>query len=251
MSTKYFFCCFLYAFSSFSLLANESLKLSSTEQPYVVRLGTKVHWAPYHLDTPHGADGLAVRAVACIMSRINQPFIIEKKPWKRVQFETQNHKLDGFFAASKNDERDGYAIQSDVFLPQVRYLYILKKKHSEDIETYSLEYIENNFQIGARAGSNALHAVQKKGFNVGLIAQNENQLLHALELGRVNAIIENSLVFEDLLKNTKRNTDDYHKVIFGKKSMGVYFSRNFLAKNPDFLAKFNQNIPPCAVITEN
>ncbi len=239
---------FLLVIASFTLANNEDLNKSTYKQPHIIRLGTKAHWEPYHLNVPDGADGIAVRSVACIMARINQPFVIEKKPWKRVQFETKNHKLDGFFAASKNDKRDVYAVQSEVFLPQIRNLYFLKSHHQLNTEKYTLDYIKSNFLIGARAGSNALHALEKKNYNVSLTPQTENQLLQALERNRVNAIIENSLVFDTLIKKTKRDPDDFHKVLFGKKNMGVYFGRHFLAKKPGFLAKFNRNIPPCSLL---
>jgi hypothetical protein len=43
---------------------------------YVIKLGTKKEWAPYHINTPDGSDGVAVRMLACIMVRLNQPFEI-------------------------------------------------------------------------------------------------------------------------------------------------------------------------------
>jgi len=53
--------------------------------PHIISMGTKQHWVPYHIDLKDGVDGLAVRALACIMARINQPYVIHKLPWARAQ----------------------------------------------------------------------------------------------------------------------------------------------------------------------
>ena len=135
------------------------------ESTYSIQLGTKVEWTPYHMDTPLGGDGMAVRAVACIMSRINQPFMIQKRPWKRAQEETKVGQLDGFFSASKNDTRDSYATLSKVFLPQERIFYSLKKHINIPLESYTLDYIHLHVSVGARDGSNTLNSLKKGGLD--------------------------------------------------------------------------------------
>jgi len=226
-------------FFSVSLLA---------EQTYIIKLGTKVEWAPYHLDTPHGVDGIAVRATACIMARINQPFMVFKKPWKRVQAETKNGQLDGFFSASSNENRDSFATQSTVFIPQERIFYSLKEKIKVPLEEYTIEYIKNNVSVGARDGSNTLNSLIKGNFIVGAAPQKQSQLLAMLELGRISAVLENSLVFPDLVHKMGKSMLDFHPVIQKKVNMGVYFGHHFLEQHPEFLEKFNQNVKSCSLL---
>lgn len=233
----------------FLYLAILSLPLHAQEpSSSVLILGTKQEWAPYHINTDHGADGLAVRAVACVMARINQPFKIIKLPWARAQYNTEHGSLDGFFAASQNEVRDSYATLSELFLPQERVFYLLKSKANQALSAYTIEYIKEHMSVAARAGSNALVSLQKGDFNIQATPLLQDQLLVMLENGRVDAVLENSLVFPELIKNAGKNLDDYHAVVYQTKNMGVYFGRNFLQRNPEFLARFNANLPPCSLL---
>ncbi len=234
----------------FSLLLSLCLATLNVyaEANVVVHLGTKVQWAPYHIDTPQGADGIAVRALACIMVRMNQPFVIKKVPWKRAQEETRTGALDGFFSASQNKIRDRYATLSKVFLPQNRVFYSLKANIKVPIKDYTLSYIQKNIQVSARYGSNALNSLKEGQYNIGSTPHTQNQLLSMLEFERLGAVLENSLVFSELIINSDRSMNDFHPVIQKTKNMGVYFGHLFLAKHPDFLEKFNSQVQPCSLL---
>lgn len=218
------------------------------DSSYIVKMGTKVEWAPYHLDAPDGADGIAVKAFACVMARINQPFVIKKRPWTRAQHETKAGKLDGFFAASKNAERDSFATQTDIFIPQERIFYTLKKNAGAHVNDLTIEYIKANMQVGARAGSNTLKSLQKGGYNIAATPQKTEQLVRMLDLGRIGAVLENSLVFPSVVKKMGKSMDNYYLHVQKKKHMGVYFGHGFLEKNNGFLEKFNRNIKPCSLM---
>jgi len=222
--------------------------LAVAKDPEVVKIGTKVDWPPYHLSTEHGADGESIRALSCIMARINQPFIIEKLPWARAQAQTKDGKLDGFFSASKNSKRDAYATQSEVFLPQYRKIYALKKLIKITKKNFTIDYIKKNFSIGARRESNALFSVREKAFNVTFVPNEGIQLIKALHLNRVQSVVENSLVFPQYVKKLGYKMDEFLSVTLEKKDMGVYFSNKFLKENPAFLEKFNEQVPYCTLI---
>jgi len=225
---------FLYCFSIF---ANSQT---------VVKLGTKKEWPPYHIDTPSGADGIAVRTVACIMARINQPFTIHKKPWKRVQFETKVNHLDGFFSASQNEVRDSYATLSNLFLPQQRVFYAKTNTVNLPFEQFTLEYIQSK-KIAARAGSNALHSLKLGEYNIVAAPKTQQALVKMLEEQRVDVILENSLVFEKTILDLGKEKTDYYALVKETKNMGVYFSHLFLERNKSFLERFNNNIQPCLI----
>lgn len=225
-----------------------SLNALARADNHVLVLGSKLNWKPYHVATEYGSDGIAVRAIACIFARMNQPYSIEKKPWARVQHETKNGSLDGFFSASQNAERDSYATLSKVFLPQQRSFYILKKHNIN--QSLQLEDIKRQLTFAARAGSNALHSLHKKGYPVIVTPKSEQQLLMSLDKQRVGAILENTLVFESLIRKEGRSLDEFYKVPLEEKRMGVYFSNRYLKKYPEFLAKFNNNVVPCSLLPE-
>lgn len=214
----------------------------------IVTLGTKASWPPYHIDTGKGTDGLAVRALACVMARLNQPYVIRKLPWSRAQLMTQRGELDGFFAASKNAHRDKFAVLSMPFLPQTRRLYMLRQSGLMPAGGLTLEFARNNLRIAARHSSNALKTAQDKGLHVTLTPQSAPELLSLLVAGRVDAIVENELVFERELAAQNIGVEDTADLILGEKNMGVYFGKAFLEKHPGFMDQFNANVAPCSLL---
>ncbi|OUS28391.1 hypothetical protein A9Q99_12785 [Gammaproteobacteria bacterium 45_16_T64] len=219
--------------------------------PHIVTLSTKASWPPYHKDIDPGADGIAVRAVACIMARINQPFTINKVPWARAQGLTKEGKSDGFFSASQNDVRDSYAAQSDVFIPQTRAFYTLKQHVPIAINNYDVEYIRAHMTVSARFASNALKSLEKDNFSIAGKPKSEDLLFRMINANRVGAILENTIVFRGLLEKHQRKIDDYVEIIYQTKNMGVYFSLAFLTSHPTFLSAFNRHIPPCSLLPIN
>ena len=85
-------------------------------------------------------------------------------------------------------------------------------------------------------------------YNIGAEHLSETVLMKMLDAGRMDAILENSLVFALMVNNLDRSMDEFLSVEVGKKNMGVYFSKIFLDKHPKFLTLFNENIPPCSLI---
>jgi polar amino acid transport system substrate-binding protein len=213
-----------------------------------ITFGTKVEWAPYHIDLGSGADGLAVRAVACIMARMEQPFVIQKMPWARVQALTRSGRLDGFFAASKNAERDKYAQLSEPFLPQTRRLYVLKNNTALNGQALDLALAKASLKVAARHGSNALETAEKLGLSVALKPQTATELAALLAAGRIDGIVENDLVFPVLMEEAGLKAVDITDIILGEKNMGVYFGNNFLADKPGFMAAFNAQVPACSLL---
>ena len=218
------------------------------ESSYTVKLGTKVAWPPYHIDLKSGAGGVAVEAFDCVMTRIKHPYVINQLPWSRAQALTKSGALDGFFSASQSDKRDDYAELSTVFIPQIRKFYFLKKYFPAEQALYSIAYIKQSFTVGARFSSNAMNYLKINNYNIGAEHLSETVLMKMLDAGRMDAILENSLVFALMVNNLDRSMDEFLSVEVGKKNMGVYFSKIFLDKHPKFLTLFNENIPPCSLI---
>lgn len=219
----------------------------NAQQGSVINLGSKTSWEPYHIDTGDGTDGIAVRALACIMARLNQPYVIYKLPWTRAQRMTQVGQLDGFFYASQNRDRDEYAILSDLFLPQTRTFYSLKSKVTIGHHAYNLAFVRD-LPVGARLGANALVQAKRRGFNVTMTAHDSRQLFSQLEAERVEAIIENSVVFEAEIKLRQYKLNQFHRANMEVKNMGVYFGKKFLNSTPSFLEAFNRHVAPCSLL---
>lgn len=182
------------------------------------------------------------------MVRIKQPYVINKLPWSRAQALTKSGVLDGFFSASQSDKRDSYAQLSRVFIPQIRKFYFLKKYLPAEVELYSIDYIKQSFTVGARFSSNAMSYLKIHNFNIGAEHLSKTVLMKMRDAGRMDAVLDNSLVFALMVKNLDRSIDEYLSVEVGKKTWGVYFSKIYLDQHPNFLTLFNDNIPPCSLI---
>ncbi|GHF94581.1 hypothetical protein [Thalassotalea marina] len=233
------------------LLLAYSVNLFAFERDYIVRLGSEVEWAPYHVSTAKGADGMSVRAVACIMARINQPYTIDKLPWKRAQVMTKVGQLDGFFSASKSDDRDIFAVQSKVFLPQKRSFFLLKSRLTKPLETYTPEYIKQHLLTAGRQGSNALHSLENHGYNIAVKTRDTASLIEVLKHHRADAILDNELVLLNDIKGTTFKPSDFLIVALEEHPMGVYFAKEFLQKRPQFLADFNREVDACTLISSS
>ncbi|WP_420411303.1 transporter substrate-binding domain-containing protein [Roseibium sp.] len=107
-------------------LANAVSTVYADERPVVL---TTHNLSPYGSYQEDGRfDGIAVRVVACVFEKMNRPLEIRVMPWKRAQLEVQSGSADGFFAASRNHDRDTMGVASAVIARQTWTWYLLKTK---------------------------------------------------------------------------------------------------------------------------
>lgn len=68
-----------------------------------------------------------------------------------------------------------------------------------------------------------------------------------LLLRRVDAVMENSLVFEAVCKKLGIPMNKFKTVQFKNQPLGVYFGKIFLKEYPNFLEEFNKYTAACAL----
>ena len=61
---------------------------------------------------------------------------------------------------------------------------------------------------------------------------------------RFDAILANDQVMDGLVGSQKQS-ERVRKVLLRNKPLGVYFSKAFLESEPDFLEKFDAEVPKC------
>jgi polar amino acid transport system substrate-binding protein len=193
---------------------------------------------PFEFVTPSGEiDGVAVRVVKGALDKMNWSYEIKVKPWKRAQQEVKKGKADGFFAASKNNARDQYATLSGVIADQYWNWYLLK---SSSLDPNSRDF-KQKARTGSWFGSNSLKWLKKNEYIVKGNPQKIEALVKQLKAGRIDVIFGSNFAIEGDLK--KMNALDKVNIVKGlHKPMGVYFSKSYLAKHPEFLGKFNEAI---------
>lgn len=185
--------------------------------------------------------GIAVQTVQCAANALSIPINIEFFPWKRAQLMVQNNSADGFFAASQSDQRDAYAVLSATVAPQEWRWYLLKSSAMDP----SSATFKQTARTSSFLGANMREWLVENGYKANESPPRNSNLLAMLLSNRVDAILANRLVMEQLLAQSGK-LDSVKSYLAMDKPLGIYFSKAFLATQPpDYLARWNLAINTC------
>ena len=205
-----------------------------------IRLVTQ-EWQPYQSRASGRPTGVAVEMVRCVLGRLGRQAEIVFLPWQRAQADVRKGRADGFFAASQSPERDAYATLSAPIAPQQWTWY-----YAEGAELVPGDAaFKNTARVTATSGSNMAGWLHQSGYNVQDEPRGTDQLVKMLERGHVDAVLANPLAFEAALESTGVPVDRFLRHVEREQPLGVYFGKDFLARNPDFLSAFNGEIAGC------
>ncbi len=197
---------------------------------------------PYSFPVKDGEpDGIAVQVVQCAANELSMKVNINFFPWKRAQEMVKRNAADGFFAASQADQRDAYAVLSATIAPQEWRWYLLK--------TSAMDPRSEAFKATARTssfnGANMRDWLNENGYKASDSPPQSTSLLAMLLKGRVDAILANQLVMNQLLQQSGE-ADAVKSFPALDKPLGIYFSKSFLATQPaDYMSRWNQAITAC------
>ncbi len=209
--------------------------------PATVRLGTQDR-APYGYYQPDGSfDGLAVRTVKCAFKGMGQEYSIGVYPWERVQALAKIDQLDAFFPASDRDDRVEWTEGSAPIADQKWVWYL---RAGSKLDPKSAEF-KSQAKVGAHFGSARLKMLEKEQYQVVLTSQTDKQLLAAFMAGRADAIIGSDLALQYAAKELKVNMNEVKVVPTRSTPQRVFFSKVFLSRNHNFLARFNAQVAAC------
>lgn len=210
--------------------AAESIRLATHDQ------------APYGTYMPDKRfDGIAVRAMECVLKKMGQRYSIEVFPWERAQVLAQRGEVQGFFPATIKAERLEWAEPSKVIADQkwVWYLPLNSK----------LDPLSNEFKsvakVGAHFGSNRLKMLEAEKYNVVLRPQTDELLLLAFKLGRADAILGGDLAMAAAMKEHQIDPKSFRTVVAQDSPLHAYFGKQFLRTEPNFLQRFDSFLPEC------
>jgi polar amino acid transport system substrate-binding protein len=148
--------------------------------------------------------------------------------------------FDGFFAASRNPERDSFGVMSASIADQKWQWFLLKNNKIDP----SQPDFKDKATVAGFIGSNMLYWLKQNGFNIASKTVNTEGLFNMLMRGRVDAVIANNYVMGQIL--TLNEAVERVKIVTIKsKPLGVYFSNFYIDENPLFIEKFNHNIAVC------
>ncbi len=220
-----------------------SLVLPAQAQTGVATVRLTTHELPpysYRDTAQQRLSGIAVEVVDCVMRRMGQPYDVQVLPWARAQKLVQQGDADGFFAASRNSERDSYAEQTATIAPQQWRWYLLSSNAADPL---SPEFRATAL-VGSFVGANMLDWLRERGYRAVATPPTTAGLLKMLRAGRVDAILANNLVMERLIREQGLD-GQLRSVLQEDRPLGVYFSKAFLAGRPGFLERFNAQLGAC------
>lgn len=212
-----------------ALAETPRLKLSTHELP------------PYSSQAQGSPSGMAVDVVNCAAARMPFQLELEFVPWARAQKHAQEGQSDGFFAASQSETRDAYALRSVVIAPQEWRWYSLRSN--------PLQPGSPDFKVKARVssflGANMQAWLEEQGYVPQSPPTQSVALLGMLMAKRIDAILANHLVMEQLLQSHPRRAEVSSYLALDK-PLAVYISHRYLATQaPDFMARFNGALKAC------
>lgn len=196
---------------------------------------------PYGCTGPDGRfDGIAVQVVGCALQRMGHRLDVRVFPWARAQQEARTGNVAGFFGASRSAERDAWAELSGEIAPQQWRWYLrADSRHDPRRPAFRREAA-----VASYVGANMLEWLAQEGYRVTSRPPDTPALLDSLVAGRVDAVLANNLVMDRLLAD-RGVSRDVKSFLAKDKPLGVYFSREYLAQRPGFLAAFNAAVGHC------
>lgn len=196
---------------------------------------------PYSYQNAEGLHGgLAVEVVQCVLQRLDTPYTIQVWPWARAQKLVEQGHADGFFAASRSPERDAYAVQTAIIAEQQWRWYLLADNQADP----TTEDFRQQARVSSFIGANMLDWLKENGYSVTSPPRDTGGLLRMLQARRIDAVLANNLVMENLLQQHDAKAT-VRSVLQQDKPLGVYFSKKFLSSRPGFLARFNDQVASC------
>lgn len=198
---------------------------------------TTQDWKPYQSVTAGQVDGIAVKAVKCVLGKMGHQADIAVLPWVRAQKDVADGAAAGFFAASKSADRDAFAEMSQAFIPQVWRWYTPADK--------PVDVAAKTTKVGVLAGSSMEKWLDENGYAATQKIQNTEALAKMLQSGRIDAVLANEIVFKEALTATAIAEASFKAVQHSDRPLGVYFSKAYLAAHPGFLDGFNAQIKAC------
>lgn len=196
---------------------------------------------PFHfIDENGGISGATYLTVKCIFKKINHPLEVSILPWKRAQIQTKQGKFDGFFAASRNANRDEYATLSTPITDQYWDWYFLNGRVPD-----TAAILPNaGYKVTSWLGSNSYKWLEDNGYNPVAPSMSSKELTTSLFERNVDIIFGSNIVIDSQLDThpDKLNVTRRRGL---SKPMGIYFRKSFLKGNEGFLGAFNDASSEC------
>ena len=179
--------------------------------------------------------------IECAFSNLDYPYQTIWIPSEYAQLVTEHGEYDGYFPASKNDQRDVNAELSAPF-GNVEWLYVVRK--DSVLTPVGSDFYSRTF--AAILGS-AQDSWQDDKFRKGEIVgvQGSAKSMTLLALGMTDVDLVDSVNIEAALEEANLNPADFQTFISSALPTGIYFGKAFLKGSPELFSEFNASMKSC------
>ena len=201
---------------------------------------TVPNFQPYTYKDDGKIKGIGVDVVTELLDEMKVHYKIKFSPnYGRALDDVKKEKVDGFFLASQNAERDNVA----VFSSRVAYNNWSWFFPAESTLNPHGEHAKANMRVATTAHTNTHKWLVKDGYQKIDAVQNTKILpKFLLELKRAEAIFLAEMVFISAANDSGVKSESYRQVVEISKPFGIYVSKKYLAKNEGFMEDLNRLI---------
>ena len=214
------------------------LSLPLTAQSAPLRLNTDI-FPPYQVQEGDRLTGRSIVALACIFNALDREYEIRILPWQRAVQEVSQNKAEGFFSATRMNRASEFATLSAPLALEKWYWY------SNSSERPPAFGAASNLRIGGIRGSNQVDWLLQHGYAVDTLVSNTAQLLNLLKRGRIDAFLADQQTLRIELTQQPLDSRPSSAHFQQYTTLGVYFSKSLLSREPDFMSQFNRQVFQC------
>lgn len=217
--------------SLFSILCENSVGEETT-----VILQTHLQ-APYQITNSFQLGGNAMKNLECIFKELGRPYAITIAPRKRSREFIRDGKIDGFLLSLLDSNLNSFAIPTQPLVLE-RWNFFSMRENTD------LDPISSN-SIGAVLGSNESIWLGENAFEAITQTPNITSLVKILAKNRISHALADEHTFRHATENAGIPYKNFNSVFVRYVPLVTYFSKDFIAKNSDFLNRFNMAIGFC------
>jgi hypothetical protein len=218
--------------------ADGEAQSASAIENHTVNLATNISSA-FTSDLPSGSTQNLLPHLQCIFKQMKLDYSVQIMPWRRAYQDVKSNRIDGFFTAVPMRQVDPYAVLSSPLVLENWYWFWR-------MDTIAPESWREGYRLGSILGSQQETWLGEAGYKVDMSANNLPQLIKLLQGKRIDVILADREHFVQATKELKMDSNNFQSRFFRYVPLGVYFNEQFLNQNPEFLARFNQQITGCA-----
>ncbi len=202
------------------------------------------NFPPYTYQDQEEIAGIGVVRVKKILEAAGIEYNLSlTTDYDRAIYELRKGNSDGFFLASKNNERDQIAVFTKPAMLNA-WVWILPATSKMTPDTAEFK---NNALVGTILNTNTHKWLIKNQYKVGGKVLETAALIKMLNKGRLDALFLSQSVFELGLNESGGVATQYQLIVQNIRPFGIYISKQYLAKNPDVVKKLNKVIDELTV----